>query len=90
MLAVLIIDVACAVWATLGSGRVGEKIAVTFFVAMMLSATEAVSNQVFHHSLGLFATQATIFTIPTVVIVASLLAVRSCGYRLLSKSSALP
>jgi hypothetical protein len=87
------VNLALAVWAALTLGRARWRVAVVIAVAVLLgmiisyAALFRLTQQ--NWWLWLFATQSLALAIPPVIVVLSLLVVRSAGYRLVPKSVAV-
>jgi hypothetical protein len=82
---VLLIDALCAVWATLSVGRTRWRLLLVFLVAALLGLLQSVNLG--HTGLGwwLVLGWVIVSVIPIAVVVASLMVVRRCGYRLVPK-----
>ncbi len=91
-LVAFIVNLVAAPWAALAPGPVRWRAALVALVAVMLGMAMAFTALSGLPTAGwrvwLFATQSLAFAIPPMVVVVSLLVVRSCGYRLLRKSVA--
>ncbi|HET6883414.1 MAG TPA: hypothetical protein VFI31_24905 [Pirellulales bacterium] len=81
------IDALFAVWATLGVGRIRWRILLVFLVAALLGLVLSVKSGHHREVWWLMPTWILTWLLPMVVVVASLLVIRSCGYRLVPKSA---
>lgn len=82
MLGVFIVNALYAVRVTLRKGPIGGRMFLVFVVAILLGVGLSLIGGLHHLSWWLAALFALTMTIPTLVIVLSLLVVRSCEYRL--------
>jgi hypothetical protein len=80
-------NTACAAYAALGVQAVMRKCLLVFFVAVLLGVALAFSLGQDRDSAWLFAGGVLTMVIPTVIVLASLLWLRPCGYRLLRKQA---
>ncbi|MFN0020114.1 MAG: hypothetical protein ACKVP0_17780 [Pirellulaceae bacterium] len=83
MLGVFIVNALYAVRVTLRKGPIGGRMFLVFVVAILLGFGLSLIAGLHHLSWWLAALFAWSMTVPTLVIVLSLLVVRSCGYRLI-------
>ncbi len=87
-----IVNLVAVPWAALTPGRVRWRVVLAALVAVMLGMAMSFGMQsgfaIPEWRVWLFATQSLTFAIPPMVVMVSLLVVRSCGYRLLRKSVA--
>lgn len=83
--ACLLIDVLCAVWATLGTGRIRWRLAVVFVVAALLGLLESITMGSAALAWWLVPGWILASLVLCTVIVASLLVVRARGYRLVAR-----
>jgi hypothetical protein len=85
-------NLALSVWAALAPGRARWRLMVVFaaalFLGMIVSYAALLRLSQADWWLWLFCTQSLAFALPPVIVVLSLLVVRSAGYRLVSKSVA--
>jgi len=79
------INLYCAVWATLGEARVGWRLCLVLVVALLLGVAVALTSNIQLLGWWLFAALVLAMSAPTAIVAASLLVVRSCGYRLVPK-----
>jgi hypothetical protein len=84
------VNTACAAHATLRSGAVLRNIVLVLLVASLLGMAISIASG--HDQFGwwLVAGGALISVIPTMIVVLSLLGVRSCGFRLIAKQKPAP
>jgi len=87
-LVAITINALVAASATMSVGRVGLRVSLAFLVSALLSATLVFSGGIWSVSWSLGLALALAFVLPTAIVVASLLVVRSCGYRLVRKRTA--
>jgi len=83
-LVVFAVNTACAAWAALGPGHVRLRVFLVLLVAVLLGIALSLGER--HDQLSWWSVSgATLVTVlPTVIVIISLLVVRSCGYRLIS------
>ncbi|HVA46563.1 MAG TPA: hypothetical protein VNH11_09330 [Pirellulales bacterium] len=81
----IVIDALCAVWAALGIGGVRWRLFLVFLVASLLGLLEAIVGGAGAVAWWLVPSWILISLLPIAIVVASLLVVRSCGYRLVPK-----
>ena len=90
MVVAFVINAICAAWAALAVGPVRMRVGLVLLVAVLLGVTLVFSGTgkalVWWHS----AAFAVFLALPSAVIIASLLMVRSCGYRLVARPRAIP
>ena len=79
------VNTACAVFATLGFGNVRRNIALVLAVAVLLGVAAAIAMRTDTVSWWLFGGSILIVVVPTLIVLVSLLVVRSCGYRLIRR-----
>ncbi|HEX5447489.1 MAG TPA: hypothetical protein VFW87_26980 [Pirellulales bacterium] len=88
MIVAFVINAVCAAWAALAVGPVRMRVGLVLLVAALLGATLAFSGT----GESLFWWHAPAFAVflalPSAIIIASLLVVRSCGYRLVARTKA--
>ncbi|HEX7377452.1 MAG TPA: hypothetical protein VF278_10085 [Pirellulales bacterium] len=85
MLACLLIDVLCAVWAALGSGRIRWRMAVVMMVAGLLGVLNAIISGSAALAWWLAPGWVLASLLTPATVIASLLVVRAQGYRLVAK-----
>ncbi len=88
MVVVLAINTLVAAWASLSLGRVRWPLTLAFVIAILLGAVTAIGNGIQSAFWGLWVGMALVMVLPTAVVVASLMVVRSCGYRLVRRDGA--
>jgi hypothetical protein len=85
------VDNVAMTWAVLAPGRMRWRVAVVLIVALLLGMSMAFANvgnlAPNSQRLWLFTAQSLVFVVPPLVVAASLLVVRSCGYRLIGKTT---
>jgi len=87
-----LLNLLCAVWATLSIGRVGWRILLAFAVSTALALAFSFPHSIIWRAWSpklMFAWTLFFVAMPTAIVVGSLLVVRWCGYRLVPKSLAL-
>lgn len=82
MIVTFLINLYCAVWATLGEARIGWRLGLVVLVAVLLGVAISLPSGIQLLGWWLFAAMVVVMTAPTLIVAASLLVVRSCGYRL--------
>jgi hypothetical protein len=90
MCLVLVVNLACATWAVLAAGRIRLRISLVLLFTIFLGIALPLS---FHHGelVGwwwVLLSEALAIVLPTLIVIASMLVVRSCGYRLIRKATA--
>ncbi len=85
MLVIFFINTACAAFAALGSSTVKRNVCLVFFVSILLGIAVATAMHQDQTNWWLFTGSMTLAVIPTTVVLASLLVVRSCGFRLVRR-----
>ncbi|HUY33813.1 MAG TPA: hypothetical protein VMV69_13775 [Pirellulales bacterium] len=85
---IYLIDTLCAAWAALGTGRVGPRVFLVCLVASLLGVVLSFAAQLDMLGWWLIPCLALDLLIAIAVVVVSLLVVRSCGYRLVPKTTA--
>ncbi len=83
------IDNVAATWAVLAPGRIRLRVAVVLVVALLLGLSMAFANvgSIVQPDmrLWLLTAQSLVFVVPPLIVILSLLVVRSCGYRMVGK-----
>lgn len=82
------INAVCAACAALAVGPVRTRVCLVLLVALLLGAAVAFSGSGMTLNWWLSPSFALTLTLPTAIILASLLVVRSCGYRLVARTRA--
>src|SRR5262249_5261444 len=82
MFIAFLVNTACAAFAALGTGRVGRNVGWVLGVAVLLGVATAFAMHNETNDGWLFGSSMLIMIVPTVIVLVSLLVVRSCGYRL--------
>jgi hypothetical protein len=80
---VFLVNLVCAMRATLEPGRIRLKVSLVFVVAILLGIAQAFADRNDKVAWWLFPCFVLVMALPTAIVVASLLVVRSCGYRLI-------
>jgi hypothetical protein len=88
MFLAFMVNTVCAAFATLGSHRVKRNVAMVIVVASLLGVMMGIAMRTDVADWWLFAGSMGIAIVPTVVVLVSLLVVRSCDYRLIRPSEA--
>ncbi|MEN6497759.1 MAG: hypothetical protein ABFD16_25960 [Thermoguttaceae bacterium] len=84
---VFLVNLVCATRAALDPGPIGRRVSLVFVVAILLGIALAFADRQDKIAWWLLPCSALVMTIPTAIVIASLLVVRSCGYRLIPKQS---
>ena len=79
------VNTACAVFATLGFGKVGRNIAMVLAIAVLLGVATSIAMHNDLEDSWILGGTILIATMPTVIVLVSLLVVRSCDYRLVRR-----
>jgi hypothetical protein len=88
---VVLVNLVCATWAVLAAGRIRLRISLVLLLTVFLGVVVPLS---FHHGelsgwwRWVLLSEALAIVLPTLIVIASMLVVRSCGYRLLPKATA--
>lgn len=80
-----LVNLVCAMRAALDPGPIGRRVSLVFVVAILLGIAQAFADHQDKIAWWLFPCFVLVMTIPTAIVVASLLVVRACGYRLIPK-----
>ena len=84
----MLVNLFCAAWAVLGPGRAGLRVSLVFLVATLLGTALSLGANMDQGPRWLFVSFILVFLVLTLIVIASLLVVRSCGYRLIRKATA--
>jgi hypothetical protein len=86
MFVTFLVNAACAAFAALGTRNVKRNVVLVVAVSILLGVAAAIA---IYQGMGwwLFVGSTFIMIIPTTVVLVSLLVVRSCGFRLVARSS---
>src|SRR5262245_59825568 len=88
MSVIFFINTACAAFAALGFGRIKRNVAAVLAVSLLLGVSMAIGmRQETLENWIVIAASTLITLVPTLTVVLSLLVVRSCGYRLVRRST---
>jgi hypothetical protein len=79
----------CAVRATLEAGRIGLPVFLVYVLAVLLAAALGIAIQCDKFAWWVFLGCVLAMSVPTIIVILSLLVVRSCGYRLIRKRRAM-
>lgn len=90
MILVFLVNMVSAAWAALSVGRIAGRVSLAILVALLLGIALAFAGRYDEIVWWLFPTTVLVFVVPTAIVVASLLVVRSHGYRLVGKRFAEP
>lgn len=85
MFVIFFVNTACAAFAASGPGNVKRNVALVALVSILLGIAVAVAWHQDETVWWLFAGSMSLAVIPSAMVVASLLIVRSCGYRLVRR-----
>jgi hypothetical protein len=88
LVVVFVVNLLCAVWAALGAGQIRLRVSLVLLVAILLGIALSLASRVGRVAWWLFPCMPLATVLPTAIVIASLLVVRSCGYRLVSSASA--
>jgi hypothetical protein len=88
MFLAFVVNTVCAAFAALGTHWVKRNVAMVLVVASLLGVMMGIAMRTDIHSWQLFVGSMLIAIVPTVVVLVSLLVVRTCGYRLIRRSEA--
>ncbi len=84
----MLVNLCCAAWAVLSPGRIGLRVSLVLLVAALLGVALCLGANMDQGPRWLFAPFIVGFPLLTFIVIASLLVVRSCGYRLIAKTIA--
>ena len=84
----MLVNFFCAAWAVLGPGRTRLGVSLVLLVAALLGMALSLGANMDRGPRWLLVSFILIFLLATVIVIASLLVVRSCGYRLIRKATA--
>jgi hypothetical protein len=87
MFVAFFVNAACAAFATLGTGEVKRNVVLVLVVSILLGVATAIAMHQDITGWWLFVCSTFIMIIPTVMVLASLLVVRSCRYRMIRRAS---
>jgi hypothetical protein len=87
MFVTFLVNVACAAFAALGTGNVKRNVVLVLAVSILLGVAAAIAMHQDMTGWWLFVGSTFIMIIPTIMVLASLLVARSCGYRLIHRTS---
>jgi hypothetical protein len=90
MFVIFFINTACAAFAALGIGKVKRNVGLVFAVSILLGVAVAIAMHNDMVSWWLFVGGMSLAIIPTMTVLASLLVVRTCGFRLVRRVRAAP
>lgn len=84
---VFVVNIVVTVWATLGTGHVLRRLALVFFVSILLGLAMAIGagNSLDTGPWWLLAASSLIIVFPTAIVATTLLVIRTLGYRLLPR-----
>lgn len=88
MIVAIVLNAICAVWSSLAVGPVGLRAGLVLLVSVLLGVAVAEDGRAGSPIWWLFPSFALILALPTAIVIASLLVVRSCGYRLIARTKA--
>jgi hypothetical protein len=89
MFVIFFVNTACAAFAALGPSKVKRNVGMVAFVSLLLGIAVAIAMHQDQTNWWLFAGSMMLAIIPTVIVLASSLVARSCGFRLVRRENGI-
>ena len=87
VIVVVLVNLVCTAWAALGTGPIRLRVSLVLIVAVLLGIAMPLATGIDELGWRLFVAQGLVTVLSTVIVLVSLLVVRSCGYRLIPKAT---